>query len=215
MLMLIHPSLINIKWFYRKKSRRGLRKITYGLRLCSPCTYTLSFRKTGVGIWDLGRWLRHADAISTVLLLHVNAFSSLGHHHAKVTIKCLEREREALLAIKQGLFNSIRLLSWGNKAKNQDCCKWEGAYCDHLNGYSASSWRDMVSSLDEILDFQHFEGKLCPRLIELQHLEYIDLNSIRLSQIPDFIGSLSNLRFLDLSVLRKPNPQLTTRKACI
>ncbi|XP_070681846.1 receptor-like protein EIX1 [Malus domestica] len=43
---------------------------------------------------------------------------------------------------------------------------------------------------------------MSPKLIELQHLKYLDLSLINFngSQIPDFIGFLSNLRHLDLFV---------------
>ncbi|KAL6130916.1 hypothetical protein ACLB2K_069294 [Fragaria x ananassa] len=120
---------------------------------------------------------------------------------ANVT-RCVEREREALLAIKQDLLvvNSSRLSSWGTAAK--DCCKWEGVLCDHLIGHVIQlhlrGW--VLSSQREFEDYIPFEGKLSSKLIELQQLAYIDLSSnyLRPSPIPGFIGSLFNLRYLDL-----------------
>ncbi|KAL6124214.1 hypothetical protein ACLB2K_076729 [Fragaria x ananassa] len=79
---------------------------------------------------ELGRMcLKHVHSIAImVLLLHISCGAS-----ANVT-RCVEREREALLAIKQDLMvNSSRLSSWGSAAK--DCCKWEGILCDHLTGH--------------------------------------------------------------------------------
>ncbi|KAL7194622.1 hypothetical protein ACSBR1_034950 [Camellia fascicularis] len=44
-------------------------------------------------------------------------------------------------------------------------------------------------------------GNICPFLVELQRLNYLDLrnNNFRGSHIPEFIGSLNNLRHLNLS----------------
>ena len=46
-----------------------------------------------------------------------------------------------------------------------------------------------------------FRGKLSPSLIDLKYLNYLDLshNDFNQSQIPKFIGFLSNLRYLYLS----------------
>ncbi|XP_020412995.1 LRR receptor-like serine/threonine-protein kinase ERL2 [Prunus persica] len=109
-------------------------------------------------------------------------------------IGCSEREMQALLTLKQGLVgdDSDRLLSWGREAQNRNCCQWEGVYC-------SSNQTGHVVELD--LEDQSLQGKISPELVKLQHLEYLNLrfNNLSRSQIPDFIGSLSNLRHLDLS----------------
>ncbi|PQP94131.1 putative LRR receptor-like serine/threonine-protein kinase [Prunus yedoensis var. nudiflora] len=121
-------------------------------------------------------------AFLVVLLLRMN----------NPCIGCSEREMQALLAFKQGLVdNDNSLLSWGREVQNKDCCQWDGVYCSNHTGH--------VVKLD--LGDQSLQGTISPKLVELQDLEYLNLsfNNFRRSQIPDFIGSFSNLRYLNLS----------------
>ncbi|KAK9910465.1 hypothetical protein M0R45_034425 [Rubus argutus] len=157
---------------------------------------------------ELGKWLQHAYAISIVVLLHIIASLSLGHHHANVT-RCVERERHALLAVKRDLVDNHNLLSsWGSgsEAQMQDCCRWERVYCDNKTGHvlrldlgSDNRWPNSTDSGDFFSPA--FEGTIIPQLTQLHNLTYLNLsyNSFNESEIPAFIGSLTSLRYLDLS----------------
>ncbi|XP_050378326.1 receptor-like protein EIX1 [Argentina anserina] len=112
-------------------------------------------------------------------------------------IMCLESERQALLQFKQGLVDeSNALASWESE---KECCKWRGIACNNQTGHVTSL--NISSSSDA-----HFyskvplRGEISPSLLELQHLNYLDLsfNDFEGIVIPKFIGSLSQLKKLGL-----------------
>ncbi|BBG92985.1 disease resistance family protein / LRR family protein [Prunus dulcis] len=110
-----------------------------------------------------------------------------------VTGRCIERERQALLAFKRGLVDKADLLSsWGSEAQKQDCCRWVGVSCSNQTGH--------VIQVD-LHGLYSLQGKMIsPKLIELHYLEHLDLGGLISSgSSSNFIGSLSNLRYLDLS----------------
>ncbi|KAJ6868234.1 LRR receptor-like serine/threonine-protein kinase [Populus alba x Populus x berolinensis] len=112
------------------------------------------------------------------------------------TFGCIERERQALLKFKEDLIDDSGLLStWGSEEEKRDCCKWRGVGCNNRTGH--------VTHLD--LHRENYEkyltGKISNSLLELQHLNYLNLSGsyFRGSHFPYFIGSLKKLRYLDLS----------------
>uniref|UniRef100_A0A8I6Y2M1 Leucine-rich repeat-containing N-terminal plant-type domain-containing protein n=1 Tax=Hordeum vulgare subsp. vulgare TaxID=112509 RepID=A0A8I6Y2M1_HORVV len=107
---------------------------------------------------------------------------------------CTPQERDALLAFKQGITISSDaaglLASWRRK---EDCCRWRGVRCSNRTGH--------VVALN--LRGQELAGEISPSLLSLPHLEHLDLSSNSLvgpaGSIPEFLGSLRNLRCLNLS----------------
>ncbi|KAH6775415.1 hypothetical protein C2S52_012976 [Perilla frutescens var. hirtella] len=112
------------------------------------------------------------------------------------TIRCLEREREALVEFKNQLVDEYgRLSSWSIN----DCCKWRGVRCNGQTNH--------VTELDLRGPYANFywpsaplKGTISHSLLQLQYLNYLDLsyNDFN-SSFPGFIGSLSELQYLNLS----------------
>ncbi|KAF5773989.1 putative leucine-rich repeat-containing, plant-type, leucine-rich repeat domain superfamily [Helianthus annuus] len=121
---------------------------------------------------------------------------------------CLDDERQALLQFKRGLVDEAnRLASWAGETS--DCCKWIGILCDnitgnvhkiHLPGKCLFDDYNTIKEYDETVK-RRLRGVISPSILYLKQLEHLDLscNDFRGIQIPRFIGSLGNLRYLNLS----------------
>ncbi|KAJ0963860.1 hypothetical protein J5N97_028982 [Dioscorea zingiberensis] len=152
------------------------------------------------------------------LLIHAQLqSSSYDHHHSNTstmitttttTKSCLETERQALIQFKRGLSDpDNRLSSW----IGDHCCSWEGIAC------SSKFMTGHVVKLDlhnpqifpvygfysyaPIGKFKPLGGKLDPSLLDLKHLQFLDLsnNDFNGIRIPEFIGSFKELKYLNLS----------------
>ncbi|KAM4077901.1 hypothetical protein ACJW30_12G175100 [Castanea mollissima] len=133
-----------------------------------------------------------------------------GHTHSQV--RCIDTERRALLTFKQHLIDpSNRLSSW---TVDGDCCQWVGVVCHNLTAHVHQlHLRTFPPVLDDFMtDEQYFAqeeaywrscfgGKLNPSLLDLKHLNYLDLsfNNFSASPIPSFLGSMKSLTSLNLS----------------
>ncbi|CAJ2653685.1 unnamed protein product [Trifolium pratense] len=120
-------------------------------------------------------------------------FSNNSKHVPSVSVGCIEKERHALLELKASLVldDTLRLPTWDSKST--DCCTWQGIVCSNQTGH--------VEMLDlNGYQFGRFPGEINASLMELQHLKYLNLrwNYFSNSIFPNFFGSLSNLRYLDL-----------------
>ncbi|XP_058076058.1 receptor-like protein EIX1 isoform X2 [Magnolia sinica] len=105
---------------------------------------------------------------------------------------CLDRERKALTTFRKALNDPFNILSsWDDEAS--DCCKWRGITCHNITGY--------VLKLDLNTYNDSLSGRIDPALVELKHLQLLDLsdNAFHGIPIPQFLGSMKELRHLNLS----------------
>ncbi|KAL0314258.1 UNVERIFIED_CONTAM: Receptor-like protein EIX2 [Sesamum angustifolium] len=116
-----------------------------------------------------------------ILLCGVVSSSQAGE------VRCIERERQALLNFKQGLIDrNDNLSSWGGQEHN--CCTWKGVSCDentsHVIGLQLPGYQLL--------------GNISTALLDLStSLVSVDLSDNQLDGlIPDAFGS-----FIFLSIL--------------
>lgn len=130
---------------------------------------------------------------------------------AAAAASCLPWEREALLAFKRGITGDPvgRLASW--KKEDHNCCRWRGVRCSNLTGHvlGLHLQNDKVAVWDMYIEFYSdfdataLAGQITTPLLALEHLEHLDLSNNNLTgptgRLPEFVGSLKNLRYLNLS----------------
>ncbi|XP_020591902.1 probable LRR receptor-like serine/threonine-protein kinase IRK [Phalaenopsis equestris] len=110
---------------------------------------------------------------------------------SKVHQRCSVEERDALLGFKQSLSDPQLVLStW---EIGEDCCTWQGVSCSNTTNH--------VIKLDLREEGSLHATSLVLSLFLLHHLQYLSLSGISFNQasIPHSIGSLTELRYLDLS----------------
>ncbi|XP_057792744.1 receptor-like protein EIX1 [Salvia miltiorrhiza] len=106
-------------------------------------------------------------------------------------VRCIARDREALLSFKNSLISDASFLSsW----RSDECCEWYGVECSNTTRHVIALQLN-TCDLEGVL-----RGKVGSSLLELHHLSYLDLscNDFEGNSIPEFIGSMKQLQHLFL-----------------
>nr|XP_048317793.1 receptor-like protein EIX2 [Ziziphus jujuba var. spinosa] len=110
---------------------------------------------------------------------------------------CIPSERQALLSFKHDLYDpALRLASW----VGHDCCNWSGVVCSKLTPHHVHKL--LLGDPDlKFYDTKRLSGEINPSLVDLKHLRHLDLSVSLIggARIPEFLGSLRSLRYLNLS----------------
>ncbi|XP_010273195.1 PREDICTED: receptor-like protein 12 [Nelumbo nucifera] len=122
---------------------------------------------------------------------------------------CLESDWKALVDFKKALIDpENRLSSW----EGSNCCQWRGVSCNNHTGavigidlhnpYPYDPYfDDDEPSSNSRYGFWNLSGQIDPALLRLKSLKHLDLsgNTFQGIPIPEFLGSLKGLRYLNLS----------------
>ncbi|XXG52033.1 hypothetical protein AAC387_Pa03g0457 [Persea americana] len=132
---------------------------------------------------------------------------------------CFEIERNALLELKSS-FDPLNRTSYHSWRGGTDCCSWLGVRCDPSTGRVTEldidskideEWGDWYLNASLLLPFEELQSLSSyhnalrgfideEELTRLRNLEMLDLSANNLmGPIPPSIGSLTSLKFLDLS----------------
>ncbi|TKY45191.1 LRR receptor serine/threonine-protein kinase ERL1 [Spatholobus suberectus] len=130
-------------------------------------------------------------------------------------IACIPNEREALLKLKHHLKDTSNRLSSWNATANSNCCEWAGVVCNNVTAhvvelhlrttpFNPNDYRHPTLDIEgheEAYMRSQFGGEVNPCLVDLKHLNYLDLsgNDFRGMSIPTFLGTMTSLTHLNLS----------------
>lgn len=161
-------------------------------------------------------WLTHQKYIASGVKLIMKWFSVLALIFAITSLierklvcngdtqikSCLKSDEEALLDFRKGLNDpENRLSSW----QGTNCCQWRGIHCDNNTGavITVDLHNPYPLTFDSSTRYGNWNlsGEIRPSLLKLESLTKLDLsfNTFNSIPIPEFLGSLKNLRYLNLS----------------
>ncbi|XP_041995875.1 receptor-like protein EIX1 [Salvia splendens] len=124
-------------------------------------------------------------------------------------VRCVEREREALVRFKKGVIDESGILSsWVSEDSKKDCCKWKGVVCGNTNTNTYTNTNTTYAHVIALLlgyeynDYPYTKplgGNISDALLELHHLTNLDLSMNDFDyQFPRFMGSMKQLEHLNL-----------------
>ncbi|KOM55332.1 hypothetical protein LR48_Vigan10g122400 [Vigna angularis] len=127
-------------------------------------------------------------------------------------IKCIERERQALLSFKHDLVDVRGMLSaWRDDEKSRDCCKWKGIQCDHQTVAAflpnLEIYLDLSSNNLDGLSGNSFSGAFPFQVGNLPYLQYLRLGGDFDVKPKDahWLSNLSSLTHLAIDGLHNPD----------
>lgn len=110
---------------------------------------------------------------------------------------CIEKERQALLRMKERLNDDKLQSSW--TSTNRNCCCWKIIWCDdqtnHVIFLSLSPIFDGSSHWTPVV----YQDDPTDVLLDFPYLQHFDLSGNTFTTIPTFLGSLSHLASLNFS----------------
>ncbi|KAF4361039.1 hypothetical protein F8388_016848 [Cannabis sativa] len=154
----------------------------------------ISWRETYFGFVEIVCSTDHHGTLYNVWIVVKNCFFVLlGDYYV---YSCLESDRNALLDFRIGLEDpQNRLGSW----KGNNCCQWRGISCNEVGAVTTLDLHNRYPN--NRYDFWNLSGEIRPSLTKLKSLRHLDLsfNTFKGISIPEFFGSLKDLKYLNLS----------------
>ena len=134
-------------------------------------------------------------SIHLILLLSMPKNNVAQH----IKMRCIQKERVALLSFKQTLVDEFDILSSWDTHINCDCCNWRGVECTNTN----STTHQHIITLDLHGSYsyeRYLMGEVSSSLTQLSYLNFLDLSFNQFDRIVlKDIASLLNLNYLNLS----------------